>query len=104
MNKAVLAEDWKEAAVQMLDSKAARQTKDRYPKLAGALEHDDESYLKLGHLYDTPENEAIETEPLRIKAESEIAKLQDHIDAHFATVNEKLDTLLMAIQARNDRK
>lgn len=52
MNKAVLAEDWAEAAAQMLDSKAARQTGTRYQKLAGALEHDDEKYLELSNCYD----------------------------------------------------
>lgn len=53
MNKAILAEDWEEVAVQMLDSKAARQTGDRYGKLASALEHNDESHLKLPTKYDT---------------------------------------------------
>ena len=53
MNKAVLAENWPEAAAQMLDSKAARQTGDRYKKLAGAFEHDDEKYLGLSNHYDT---------------------------------------------------
>ena len=62
MNKAILAEDWTEAAVQMLDSKAARQTGDRYPKLAGALEHDDEKYLDLPNRYDDVVDE-VDTNP-----------------------------------------
>ena len=52
MNKAILAEDWTEASMQMLDSKAARQTGTRYQKLAGALEYDDEKYLELPNRYD----------------------------------------------------
>ena len=52
MNKAVVMEDWVEASAQMLDSKAARQTGERYPRLASAFATNDEKNLKLDKLYD----------------------------------------------------
>lgn len=47
MNAAIRSEAWTEAAAQMLDSKAARQTGDRYPRLAKAFQNDDQSALEL---------------------------------------------------------
>lgn len=47
MNKAIRESEWAEAAAQMIDSKAARQTGDRYPRLAAAFENDDAKYLEL---------------------------------------------------------
>lgn len=55
MNAAIQSEHWAEAARQMLDSKAARQTGERYSRLAGAFDYDDEAYLKLPERYGTPE-------------------------------------------------
>ena len=52
MNAAIRAGDWDEAAVQMLDSKAACQTGDRYPRLAEAIRTNDEKHLELDTLYD----------------------------------------------------
>ena len=63
MNKAVLNEDWTEAARQMLDSKAAEQTGDRYNMLAGAFENDDEIWLELTTLYDQPTATEVSTTP-----------------------------------------
>jgi lysozyme len=54
MNAAIRAEDWTEAAAQMLDSKAARQTGGRYQRLAQAFETDVEKHLELQDVYDQP--------------------------------------------------
>ena len=54
MNAAVMAGDYNEAALQMLDSKAARQTGDRYEKLSAAFTTDNEACLVLPTLFDTP--------------------------------------------------
>ena len=52
MNKAVIEGDYNEAALQMLDSKAARQTGDRYEKLSAAFTKDNEVYLELPRRFD----------------------------------------------------
>ena len=57
MNAAIQAGDWNEAAAQMLDSKAARQTGDRYPRLAESLRTNDEKHLELDTLYDVDSGE-----------------------------------------------
>ena len=54
MIAAIRAENWGEAARQMLDSDAARQTGDRYHKLASAFESDTEAPLQLPQLFDPP--------------------------------------------------
>ena len=80
MNAAIQAKDWAEAARQMLDSKAARQTGERYSRLAGTFEHNDERYLQLperydtrylelSERYDTPEIEETATQDIHAKAE-----------------------------------
>ena len=46
MNDAIDRGDWNEASVEMLDSRAARQTGQRYPRLAEALRNDDPSPLE----------------------------------------------------------
>lgn len=85
MNKAVLAQDWTEAAVQMLDSKAARQTGDRYQKLSGAFEHDDESYFGLSSLYDLPENET-ESVPIGSLTDAEIIAALENISTEVLLI------------------
>ena len=54
MIRATTEDDWAGAASQILNSKAARQTGDRYKRLALAFEFDDEKYLELDRLYDGP--------------------------------------------------
>ncbi len=53
MNTAIAEGDWEEAGRQMLDSKAARQTGERYPRLSNAFINDDETCLKLTRNYDS---------------------------------------------------
>ena len=62
MNAAIQTGNWTEAARQMLDSKAARQTGERYPRLAQAFEHNYEMFLELPQRYDVPTQEQTETE------------------------------------------
>ena len=52
MNNAIRAGDWGEASGQMLDSKAARQTGERYSRLSMAFESDDQSFLDLPDFQD----------------------------------------------------
>ena len=52
MNAAVKAGDWAEASAQMLDSKAAKQTGERYPRLSMAFESDDQTFLDLPDFQD----------------------------------------------------
>lgn len=54
MIAAVRAADWTAAAAQMLDSKAARQTGERYERLAKTFETNDEKHLELQNTYDQP--------------------------------------------------
>lgn len=56
MWSAITDEDWEESAAQMLDSKAARQTGERYTRLANAFKNDDEKYFELDTLYDEIRN------------------------------------------------
>ena len=53
MVTAVLEGDYKTAAAEMLDSRAARQTGTRYKRLADTLRYNDEVYLELEKSYDT---------------------------------------------------
>ena len=53
MVAAVLEGDYKTAAAEMLDSKAARQTGNRYKRLADTFRYNDEVYLELEKLDDT---------------------------------------------------
>ena len=46
MNEAIDRGDWNEASVEMLDSRAARQTGQRYHRLSEALRNDDPSPLE----------------------------------------------------------
>ena len=65
MNKAVLVGDWNGVSLEMLDSKAAKQTpgtKIRYERLAAAFTEDDEKHLELPTLFDSPADLA-ESEP-----------------------------------------
>lgn len=57
MVTAVKTSDWEEAAAQMLNSKAARQTGDRYLRLANAFKNDDEKHLQLGKSFGAPDEE-----------------------------------------------
>ena len=52
MNAAIKKENWIEATAQMLDSKAAKQTGERYPRLAKAFESNSEEYLELSQQFD----------------------------------------------------
>ena len=52
MIAAITAGDWEEAGRQMLDSKAAKQTGDRYTRLSQALVTNDDNYLELGQTWD----------------------------------------------------
>ena len=52
MVAAVISGDYATAAAEMLDSRAARQTGDRYKRLAGAFKNGDEKHLELSVLYD----------------------------------------------------
>ena len=52
MITAIREEDWAEVAAQMLDSKAAKQTGERYSRLANAFSSDKENWLDLTQLYD----------------------------------------------------
>ena len=73
MNAAIRVEDWAEASAQMLDSKAAKQTGERYPRLAKAFESNAEAYLELPKSYDAV--------PDRIPApedDSPLAAFTDH--------------------------
>ena len=80
MNKAVIEGDYNEAALQMLDSKAARQTGDRYDKLAGAFTTDDEAELKLPTLFDTPVEDTPDTFTEEITAqEGDLLKSADTV-------------------------
>lgn len=55
MHAALLSGDYKEAAVQMLDSDVARyQAPARYKRMAAAMETNDEAKLELTTLYDLP--------------------------------------------------
>ena len=56
MNAAIREENWIEATAQMLDSKAAKQTGERYPRLAKAFESNGEEYLELAEKFDTPKS------------------------------------------------
>ena len=47
MNNAIRAGDWEEAAAQMLDSKAAKQTGERYGRLSKTFETDNPTHLEL---------------------------------------------------------
>lgn len=47
MNAAIARLDYETASSEMLDSKAARQTGDRYRKLANVMRHDDENFFEL---------------------------------------------------------
>ena len=73
---AIREEDWTEAAAQMLDSKAARQTGKRYQRLARTFEMNDESYLKLDKIYDEP---TVRQDLPVIPTEEELAGVEDHI-------------------------
>lgn len=90
MNKAILAGDWKEAAVQMLDSRAAKQTGDRYAKLAGALEHDDETYLELPTRYDTETPESVAA--MTLEPGPELAT-KEQMDARLDRIDDKLEEI-----------
>ena len=54
MNAAIRTEGWAEAAAQMLDSKAARQTGERYVRLSRAFSENNETHLSLENLYNNP--------------------------------------------------
>ena len=61
LKKAVLANDPKEAAAQMLDSKAAReQAPERYKRLSQAYETNDEKHLELPKAFDETVEESVD--------------------------------------------
>lgn len=59
MIAAINVDDWKMAAAQMLDSKAAKQTGHRYVRLAYAFETNDETHLELNQKWDVQGTETI---------------------------------------------
>lgn len=82
MNAAIHEGDWEEAASQMVDSKAARQTGERYSRLAKTFEFDDEKHLELAQEYD-------DTKTFQVKSES---SLQSYTDAELlAELKRRLD-------------
>ena len=87
MVTAVLEGDYKTAAAEMLDSKAARQTGDRYKRLADTLRYNDEVYLRLKKLYDTqvPTSPSTPDEAILIPQQlQEINEKLDEILGHFS--------------------
>ena len=73
MNTAIRNGDWAEAAAQMLDSKAARQTGERYHRLSMAFESDDQSFLDLPDFQD----EVITADNNNDNADNPLAKFTD---------------------------
>ena len=67
MWEAIKEGDWKEAAVQMLDSKAAREdAPDRYQRLAAAFEFDNELHLELRTVYDPEKRDRIGSSEINV--------------------------------------
>ena len=73
MHAALLAGNFDEAAKQMLDSDAAReQARNRYQRLAAAMQHNSEKHLGLTELYDTvPDKPLADYTDAEIRAEYE---------------------------------
>ena len=90
MIKAVKEGDWAEAAVQMLDSEAARsQTGERYHRLAPAFEHNDESYLQLPEKFDSVEESDPDAPGASVFDTTDLSTLSD---AELVSVQSKIHT------------
>lgn len=86
MVAAVLSGDFETAAVEMLDSKAARQTGERYKRLANALKNNDEVYLELDQQWET-----------EIRTTSPTPSQAPPIFQHLQEINTKLDEILQRL-------
>ena len=91
MNAAIGDENWGEAAAQMLDSKAARQTGNRYRRLAKAFESNSPAYLELPDTY-----EVVEQGTILVDEGGDIMPYHTHIvQADDTDITSDLNTLLL---------
>ena len=112
---AIEEQDWEEAADEMLDSKAAKQTGKRYERLANAMENDDGDAFEVDYgevndvtvdpQFDTPEAQAL----VRLTAiETDLKSVNDKvakIDDRLEGIEKNLSTLIEILnKPKTDKK
>ena len=102
MIAAVKSGEWQTASEQMLDSRAARQTGQRYSRLAKAFETDDEQYFEVSYSTKTEDVKKDLTNDID-PIDNDISRVIEQISIlrkEVGEVNDKLGEVLKSVQVK----
>ena len=111
--QAVKDRNWKEAAAQLLDSRAAKQAPNRFDRISKAFETDDETFLELSKVYENPIkpiDSTQETTPLQMREQYTISGLDEtqetlaNIEACLLRIEKLMTSGELKVTLRNDSK